>query len=578
MLFSFGVNVVEDFKEYTLKDYYCWLKTYYCWYKLKLLDDAVGSRLRLLEETVVADEKMKILNKVILNGDSPIPTRVIDGVVQPVAPTTAEQSLKIYEVEVKNSFTTSPTTQNIAFVSSQNTNSTNESVSDVAIVSAASTKVPVSALPNVDTLSDAVIYSFFASQSNSPQLDNDVLKQIDANDLEEMDLKWQMAMLAMRARRFLQRTGRNLGANGITSIGFDMSKVECYNYHKRGHFARECRSPKDFRNKETHRRNILVETSTSNALVSQCDEDESEGEPMPTQKVPSFVYTTEHVKPHRPSIKPVEHSVPAKNIRQDIPKSRGYRNSRNKKACFVCKSFTHLIKDSDYYEKKMVQKPVRNHGNPQHALKDKGVIDSSCSRHMTGNISYLSEFEEINRGYVAFGGNPKGGKIIGKGKIRTGKLDFDDVCFVRELKFNLFSVSQMCDNKNSVLFTDTKCIILSSNFKLPDDNHVLLRVPRKNNMYNVDLKNIVPLEDLTCLFAKANIWHRRLGHINFKTMNKLVKGNLVRGLPSTFLKILIQVLLVRRARNIEPFVSPNLSVLSANPYKGYIWTYLEQPL
>nr|GEU60595.1 copia protein [Tanacetum cinerariifolium] len=132
--------------------------------------------------------------EVILNGDSPIPTRVVDGVVQPVAPTTAEQRLA-----KKNEFT----------------------------------KVPVFALPNVDTLSDAVIYSFFASQSNSPQLDNDELKQIDADDLEEMDLNWQMAM--------------------------------------RGHFARECRSPKDTRNKETQKRNVPVETSTSNAFVSQCD-------------------------------------------------------------------------------------------------------------------------------------------------------------------------------------------------------------------------------------------------------------------------------------------------------------------
>nr|GEU38309.1 putative ribonuclease H-like domain-containing protein [Tanacetum cinerariifolium] len=156
---------------------------------------------------------------------------------------------------------------------------------------------------------------------------------------------------------------------------------------------------------------------------------------------------------------------------------------------------------------------------------------------MTGNISYLSDFEEINEGYVAFGGNPKGGKITCKGKIRIGKLDFDDVYFVKELKFNLFSVSHMCDKKTSVLFTDTECIVLSSDFKLPDENHVLLRVLRENNMYNVDLKNIVPSGDLTCLFAKAtldesNLWHRRLGHINLKTMNKLVKGNLVTGLPS----------------------------------------------
>ncbi|GKB25980.1 putative ribonuclease H-like domain-containing protein [Tanacetum coccineum] len=95
----------------------------------------------------------------------------------------------------------------------------------------------------------------------------------------------------------------------------------------------------------------------------------------------------------------------------------------------------------------------------------------------------------------------------------------------------------MCDKKNSVLFNDTECIVLSSNFKLIDESQVLLRVSRKNNMYSVDLKNIVPKGGLTCLFAKATsdeykLWHRRLGHLNFKTMNKLVKGNLVRGLPS----------------------------------------------
>ncbi|GJS81431.1 retrovirus-related pol polyprotein from transposon TNT 1-94 [Tanacetum coccineum] len=135
-------------------------------------------------------------------------------------------------------------------------------------------------------------------------------------------------------------------------------------------------------------------------------------------------------------------------------------------------------------------------------------------------------YEEINGGFVAFGGNSKGGKITRKGKIRTGKLDFEDVYFVKELKFNLFSVSKMYDKKNSVLFTDTAYVILSLDFKLTDESHVLLKVPRKDNMYSVDLKNVVPQGGLTCLFAKAtpdesNLWHRRLGHVNFKTMNKL---------------------------------------------------------
>ncbi|GJW80137.1 putative ribonuclease H-like domain-containing protein [Tanacetum coccineum] len=99
----------------------------------------------------------------------------------------------------------------------------------------------------------------------------------------------------------------------------------------------------------------------------------------------------------------------------------------------------------------------------------------------------------------------------------------------------------MCDKRNSVLFNDTECVVLSPNFKLIDESQVLLRVPRKNNMYSVDLKNRVPKGGLTCLFTKATsdeskLWHTRLGHLNFKTMNKLVKRNLVRGLPSKLFK------------------------------------------
>ncbi|GKC10884.1 putative ribonuclease H-like domain-containing protein [Tanacetum coccineum] len=163
--------------------------------------------------------------------------------------------------------------RNKTFVSSNITDSTNEAVKTAHSVSAANSKANASTLPNVNSLSDVVIYSFFASQSNSSQLDNDDLKQIDPDDLKEMDLKWQMAMLIMRARRFLKKTGRNLGINGTDTIGFDKTKVECYNIHRRGHFARECRAPKnqDNKNRETTRKIVPIMETTSNALVSQCD-------------------------------------------------------------------------------------------------------------------------------------------------------------------------------------------------------------------------------------------------------------------------------------------------------------------
>ncbi|GJU18861.1 ribonuclease H-like domain-containing protein [Tanacetum coccineum] len=185
-------------------------------------------------------------------------------------------------------------------------------------------------------------------------------------------------------------------------------------------------------------------------------------------------------------------------------------------------------------------RPQRHHNwhkdYPHRALQNKGIVDSGCSRHMTGNKAYLAEYQDFNGGPVAFGGSK--GYITGKGKIKTGKLDFEDVCFVKELQhFNLFFVSQMCDKKNKVLFTDSECLVLSPEFKLPDENQVLLRIPRQNNMYSFNLENIVPSGGLACLIAKATIdesnkWHRRLGHVNFKNLNKLVKGNLVRGLPS----------------------------------------------
>nr|GEU62251.1 uncharacterized mitochondrial protein AtMg00810-like [Tanacetum cinerariifolium] len=581
--------------------------------------------------------------EVILNGDSLAPIRVIEGSSSESLDqihyrpqklisqleflgrnkTDLEEqslddlfnSLKIYEAEVKSSSTASTSTQNIAFVSS-NTDNNNEPVSAAApSVSAVSAKIPVSALPNVDTLR------------------------------------------------------RNLEANGPTSIGFDMSKVECYNCHRKGHFARECRSPKDPRRTgaaEPQRRNILSfqaeEEPTNYALMAFTSSSSSfDNEAVSCLKACTKAYaelqshydklTDDYRKSqfdvisYKTGLESVEarlllrdnalvvlkqnlekaeqemddlklklekfqtsskslnellasqtndktslgynsqvftramfdcdnyytsksddslppspiYDRPSAPIMEDwvsdseddfepetlqhteIPKPKSQRKCRNRNAWFVCKSLTHLIKDCDYHEKKMDQTTPRNHANrgthtqyarmtlpnpqrhvvPTAVLTQSKLVPITAVRQVTtvvpktnvtrprqaktfvtkphspprrhinrslspkastfppkviaaktpivnvvqGNMSYLSDFEELNGGYVACDGHPKG-------------------------------------------------------------------VPRENNIYNVDLKNIVPSGALTCLFAKAtldesNLWHRRLGHINFKTINKLVKDLLL---------------------------------------------------
>ncbi|GJU09618.1 hypothetical protein Tco_1132014 [Tanacetum coccineum] len=126
--------------------------------------------------------------------------------------------------------------------------------------------------------------------------------------------------------------------------------------------------------------------------------------------------------------------------------------------------------------------------NP-HKNRDLGIVDSGCSRSMTGNKEKLDDFVKIVGGTVTFGGGD--GKITGKGTIRTSKLNFENVYYVEELQnFNLFSVSQICDTKNKVLFTDKECLVLSKEFQLPENSQVVLRVPRRNNLYCFNLSDI----------------------------------------------------------------------------------------
>nr|GEX48960.1 hypothetical protein [Tanacetum cinerariifolium] len=120
------------------------------------------------------------------------------------------------------------------------------------------------------TYADDVMFSFFANQSNSLQLDNEDLEQIFTDDLEEMHLIWQVAMLTMRLKRFIKKTGRNLNFNVKETVGFDKTKVECYNCHRRGYFAREYRAIRSQgnRNRDNTRRVVPVETPANSLVVA----------------------------------------------------------------------------------------------------------------------------------------------------------------------------------------------------------------------------------------------------------------------------------------------------------------------
>ncbi|GJV30617.1 ribonuclease H-like domain-containing protein [Tanacetum coccineum] len=446
-------------------------------------------------------------------------------------------NFKIVEKEVNGTSSLSSSSQNMAFV-----------------VSPASTQVSnASTQVSTANLSDDIVYAFLASQLNGSQLVYEDLKQIHEDDIEEIDLK-------------------------CDTDGYDKSKVECFNCHKMRHFARECRGPKnqDNRNKnqDSSKRTVNVDEISSKAMLA-IDGADSKGYFYPNLDL-SYSGLEEFQQPEFEGYGP----KPSKSVSEDT--SNEVKESsdallveelvsddklekktifptvakiellelNNKKNQLGNQSIVNAVRANQVNAVKAlacyVWRPTKlnsasiplkrhNYGHPQ--KEDQGYVDSGCSRHMTGNMSYLSDFKEFDGGYVTFRGGAKGGKITGKGTLKTGKLDFEDVYFVKELQFNHFSVLQMCDKKNSVLFTNTGCFVLSPDFKLADESQVLLKVPRKNNMYSVDMKNIVPKESLTCLVAKATLdesmlWHRRLGHVNFKTINKLVKDNLVRGLPS----------------------------------------------
>nr|GEZ51981.1 hypothetical protein [Tanacetum cinerariifolium] len=482
------------------------------------------------------------------------------------------------------------------------------------------TNVPT-ASASVATISQDTACAYIASQSSGSQIKFEDINQIDEDDIKEMDITWNMTLLSMRADKFWKRAGNKISNQGSDVAGFDTSKVECFNCHKMGHFARECRAPRsqdrgrrdNFRqgskaeeqapkalmaidrvgwdwsymanNREDHALvadeeaptefELMANTSTeSKTGLPECADDTVTDYSRPSPTVESTLEedqnrnpsVTENVaspitpKPFIKFVKPKDSQSESKTYKKETPKkppvkyAEQYRkpnkkpNNKGEKEFHTqtCSSQTlqTLIKTSENkYEwlrspyrppcvptvNKYFPPANRNFSTGSRnfptanrkfstasrkfptgstksptadiGMKGKAVKTSACwswkpSKNLSnkGNISYLSDYEPFNGGYVSFG---QGGcKITGKGTIKTGKLEFKNVYFVKDLK-----------------------------------------TPRQHKMYSIDLNNIVPHRDLICLVAKAStdecmLWHRRLRHLNFKTMNKLVRHNLVRGLPT----------------------------------------------
>ncbi|GJX13464.1 ribonuclease H-like domain-containing protein [Tanacetum coccineum] len=403
------------------------------------------------------------------------------------------------------------------------------------------------------------------------------LEQIDPDDLEEIDLQWEMVMLTTRARRFIKRTGRKLDVNG-QRVGFDRSKVECYNCHKYGHFARECRALRnqESRGGEINRRTMTVETPTENALVAQDEiggydwsyqaeeehptnfalmaftssgsssSSDSEVDSCSKSCVKAYATLKEqydnlssdykksqfNLVSYKAGLESVEARLAhykkneavyeeSINVLKLEVKLRDNALVENKKKLEKAekerdelkltlekfqnssKSLNNLLESqvsvkfktrlgynaaspavesfvnsSEMLENQENNKSKSDKGNPQQKeYKEKGVIGSGCSRYITGNKCYLIEYEDYDGGFVSFKDGK--GRISRKGKIKTRTLDFDNVYFCKELKYNLFSVSQICDKKNNVLFTNTECLVLSSDFMLLDESQVFIESSKK---------------------------------------------------------------------------------------------------
>nr|GEV74428.1 hypothetical protein [Tanacetum cinerariifolium] len=351
-------------------------------------------------------------------------------------------------------------------------------------VNTASTQVSPAG-PNVATasISHDTACTYIASQSNGSQIKYEDINQIDEDDIEEMDIKAPRSQDKGRRDNYIQGSKVKEQAPkalmAIDEVGWDWSFMENKeeNHAAVPHPPAQVYSPPKKEMSWTGLLEFADDTiidysRPSPAIESNLDDFQNRNPSVAKTGASSSTILS---KPAIKFVKSVDRPTEIKTNKVETVKKPAVKYAKIKFPTGNSKFST-----ADLGNKGKA-------GNSQINIDDKGYWDSACSRHMTSNISYLLDYDPFDGGYVSFG---QGGcKITGKGTIKT------------------------------------ECILLGRNFKLTDDTNVLLRTPRQHNMYSIDLNNVVPHKDLTCLVAKASadecmLWHRRLGHLNIKTMNR----------------------------------------------------------
>ncbi|GJY38245.1 putative ribonuclease H-like domain-containing protein [Tanacetum coccineum] len=411
-----------------------------------------------------------------------------------------------------------------------------------------------------------------------------------ANDLEEINLKWQLALLSMRTRKFFQKTGRKITINECDTAGYDKSKVECFNYHKLGHFARECKGHRNqdnrSKNQDSSRRTINVEEISSKVMLAidgagfdwsfmEDEEPEFDGYGPKTGKSVSEDPFNEVRE--SPDVPLVEESVSNDKL--------------EKKTVFPTIAKINFVRPQQ--QEKPVRKPVK-----YVEMYSFDHMQANCNYHERESVVSGNNYTRVNYNYSAQKAHPTAHRNMAPRAVlmKTGLRPLNTARPVNTAYPKTTVYSQPAVNTarpspavvnavrvnqvNAVKASACKLLLMAwmgrnadikDGASLADESQVLLKVPRKNNMYSVDMKNSVPKESLTCLVAKATLdesmlWHRRLGHVNFKTMNKLVKDNLVKGLP------------IKRFENDQTCVACLKGKQHKASYKSKIQNSITQPL